>query len=50
MPVHQSSERGDLFVKIEISFPNELTEKQKQSIFYYLFIVAKLLFEKRSYW
>jgi DnaJ family protein B protein 11 len=31
MPIHQSSERGDLFVKIEIVFPTELSEKQKES-------------------
>ena len=32
MPIHQSSDQGDLFVKIEILMPNELTEKQKESI------------------
>jgi len=31
MPLHQSSETGDLFVKIEILFPSELTEKQIES-------------------
>jgi DnaJ homolog subfamily B member 11 len=31
MPVHQSSERGDLYVKLNIVFPNQLTEKQKES-------------------
>lgn len=31
MPVHQSSERGDLFVKLNIVFPGKLTEKQKES-------------------
>ena len=31
MPVHQSSERGDLYVKIEIQFPTQLTEKQIES-------------------
>lgn len=42
MPVHQSSERGDLFIKIDILIPNILTEKQKE--------IAKLLFSKRSHW
>ncbi len=42
MPIHQSSEKGDLFVKIKVLFPDELTEKQKE--------IAKLLFDKRSYW
>lgn len=37
MPIHQSSERGDLFVKIEIVFPTELTEKQKESKFLFKF-------------
>jgi DnaJ family protein B protein 11 len=31
MPIHQSSDTGDLFVKIEILLPTELTEKQKES-------------------
>jgi DnaJ family protein B protein 11 len=31
MPVHQTSEKGDLYVKIEIKFPELLTEKQKES-------------------
>ena len=31
MPIHQSSDTGDMFVKIEIVLPTELTEKQKES-------------------
>lgn len=52
MPVHQSSEKGDLYVTIHIVFPGELTEKQKESkIFQNIFnLVAKLLFDRRSYW
>jgi DnaJ family protein B protein 11 len=52
MPVHQSSERGDLFVKIEILLPALLTDKQKQSNdkIFLKNLVAKLLFEKRSKW
>ena len=56
MPVHQSSETGDLYVKIEIVFPSELTEKQKESKIYLIDIinlfnlVAKNLFERRSNW
>ena len=42
MPVHQSPDKGDLFVKLEIVFPTVLTEKQKE--------LCKSLFEKRSYW
>lgn len=49
MPIHQSSEQGDLFVKIEIIMPNLLTEKQKESIYNFI-LVAKLLFESRSSW
>jgi DnaJ-class molecular chaperone len=30
MPHHQNSDKGDLFVKIKIVFPLELTEKQKE--------------------
>jgi DnaJ-class molecular chaperone len=30
MPIHQSSDQGDMYVKIEIVFPTELTEKQKE--------------------
>lgn len=32
MPVHQTSERGDLYVKLEIKFPDILTETQRESI------------------
>jgi DnaJ family protein B protein 11 len=31
MPIHLSSEKGDLFIKIEILFPKILTEKQIES-------------------
>jgi DnaJ-class molecular chaperone len=31
MPVHQSSDAGDLFVRIDIDFPEKLTEQQKES-------------------
>ena len=33
MPIHQSSEKGDLYVKVEIKFPQILTEKQIESKF-----------------
>ena len=42
MPRHQRSEKGDLYVKVNVIIPTELTEKQKE--------IAKNLFEKRSYW
>ena len=43
MPVHESSgEFGDLYVKFNIIFPNELTEKQQ--------LIAKKLFSKRNFW
>lgn len=42
MPKHQKSEKGDLYVKINVLMPTELTEKQKE--------IAKVLFNKRSYW
>ena len=42
MPRHQRSEKGDLFVKVNVIVPHELTEKQKE--------IAKTLFDKRSYW
>jgi DnaJ-class molecular chaperone len=54
MPAHQSSEKGDLFVKVDIKFPQILTEKQIESKLntnkFNNFIVAKLLFDKRSNW
>jgi len=31
MPKHQSSEKGDLFVKVHVIFPTNLTEKQIES-------------------
>ena len=50
MPIHENSgETGDLYVKIDVIIPSVLTEAQKASkILYYL--VAKTLFERRSYW
>jgi len=43
MPIHESSgEFGSLFVKFNIIFPTELTEKQR--------LVAKKLFLKRTVW
>lgn len=42
MPKHQRSEKGDLYVTVNVLIPTELDEKQKQ--------IAKTLFEKRSYW
>lgn len=33
MPVHQSSDVGDLFVRIDIDFPASLTEEQREGIF-----------------
>jgi DnaJ family protein B protein 11 len=42
MPIHQSSDKGDLFVKIDIEFPMVLTEAQR--------LLAEKLFAKRSYW
>jgi DnaJ-class molecular chaperone len=53
MPIHQSSEKGDLYVRVDIQFPKILTEKQIESNFLILinqYLVAKLLFEKRSNW
>jgi DnaJ-class molecular chaperone len=32
MPKHQTSDKGDLFVKVNVNFPNSLTEKQIESI------------------
>jgi DnaJ family protein B protein 11 len=29
MPIHQSSDKGDLFVRVDIIFPTILTEAQK---------------------
>ncbi len=51
MPVHQSSERGDLFVKIEIEFPYQLTEKQIESKIeiYYLSIYYSYFSCKNSF-
>lgn len=31
MPKHQSSEKGDLYVKVHVIFPTNLTEKQNES-------------------
>ena len=31
MPKHQSSEKGDLYVKVHVIFPTNLTEKQIES-------------------
>lgn len=42
MPIHQKGDKGDLYVKVNVLMPSELTEKQKE--------IAKVLFEKRSYW
>ena len=39
MPVHQSSERGDLFVKIDILFPYDLSPKQKEGKYYLIKIL-----------
>jgi DnaJ-class molecular chaperone len=35
MPKHQSSEKGDLYITVNIKFPKILTEKQLESKFYY---------------
>jgi len=35
MPKHQSSEKGDLYIKVDVFFPNNLTEKQIQSNFFF---------------
>lgn len=52
MPIHQSSEKGDLYVRIDIKFPQILTEKQIESKLSIINknLVAKLLFDKRSGW
>ncbi len=43
MPVHEASgEFGDLFVKFNVVFPKDLTEKQ--------ILIAKKLFAKRNFW
>jgi len=50
MPIHENSgETGDLFVKIDVVIPSVLTEAQKASNNFFN-IVAKTLFERRSYW
>ena len=49
MPIHQSSDHGDMYVKIQIVFPTELTEKQKEGMLL-LILVAKLLFDKKTGW
>lgn len=52
MPKHQRSEKGDLYVKVNVLMPNDLTEMQKESkkFFKIIYLVAKKLFEGRSYW
>jgi len=35
MPIHLSSEKGNLFIKIDVVIPQILTEKQIESIFYF---------------
>ena len=56
MPVHQSSDVGDLFVRIDINFPIYLTEEQKESKIKFIkfikfnCIVAKLFVDKRKSW
>ena len=35
MPKHQSSDKGDLYVKVNVIFPTNLTEKQKESKKYF---------------
>jgi DnaJ family protein B protein 11 len=42
MPIHQSGEKGDLYIRIDIIFPTVLSEAQK--------LIAERLFSKRSYW
>ncbi len=43
MPVHQKGgDTGDLYVKINVLFPQVLTEKQR--------LIADKLFNKRSNW
>ena len=50
MPIHENSgESGFLFVRIDVLVPEFLTETQKNSIII-IKSVAKILFEKRSYW
>jgi DnaJ family protein B protein 11 len=42
MPIHQTSEKGDLYVKIDVIIPPHLTEQQK--------VLLEELFSKRAYW
>jgi len=43
MPIHQKGgDTGDLYVKINVIFPQELTEKQR--------LIADRLFNKRTSW
>lgn len=43
MPIHQrSGEFGDLYITINVKFPNELSEEQKR--------LADQLFMRRSSW
>jgi len=41
MPKHQSSEKGDLYITVNIKFPRILTEKQLESRYYNLLFSCK---------
>lgn len=42
MPIHQTSEKGDLYVRVDVIIPPQLSEKQK--------LLLEELFSKRAYW
>lgn len=42
MPKHQSSEKGDLYVKVHVIFPSHLTEKQNESKTFLLILFLNL--------
>lgn len=42
MPIHNNSDFGDLFVVINIKFPDKLTDKQKEKL--------EIFFKGRDYW
>ncbi len=42
MPIHQTSDKGDLYVRVDVIIPPYLNEQQK--------VFLEQLFAKRSYW
>jgi DnaJ-class molecular chaperone len=42
MPIHQTSDKGDLYVRVDVIIPTYLNEQQK--------LLLEELFSKRSYW